>query len=50
MTSEGGCALVIARADRIDSSVKPVHLLGAEPTSSARTQGAPSVGLSRADR
>ena len=29
MTSEGGCALVIARADRIDSSVKPVHLLGA---------------------
>src|SRR5271155_4013463 len=29
MTSEGGCALVIASADRIDASIAPVHLLGA---------------------
>ena len=29
MTSEGGCALVIADADRIDASIKPVHVLGA---------------------
>jgi acetyl-CoA acetyltransferase len=29
MTSEGGCALVIANADRIDASIAPVHLLGA---------------------
>jgi acetyl-CoA acetyltransferase len=29
MTSEGGCALVVASADCIDSSITPVHLLGA---------------------